>query len=232
MKELILTEKTYVEKLKTLIEVFIVPIRDANIITVADIQSQFLNIENIYGLHIQLYNDLTQEENLADLKIGSIFGLYAHFLKMYTQYLTNFEIAMTRRAELMTSNKSFSQLLDKSIVDPRCKGSGIESFLVEPVQRIPRYRMLMEQILKFTPEDHIDYEDLKASLAKVSEVAAHNNEAIRHREHKERIMSIMMTFEPRSRINLLDEPSRHLVKEGELLRQTRFNIALLYFCIL
>ena len=37
------------------------------------------------------------------------------------------------------------------------------SFLILPIQRIPRYKMLLSEILINTPEEHVEY----ASLQKV-----------------------------------------------------------------
>ena len=226
IKELISTEKTYLNQLDIVIQVFIDPIRKEEILDESDIHSQFLNWETIYGLHKHLLEQLTEplKTNPDDpnaIKVGAIFKTYSFFLKMYMQYLSNFELAMTRRAEIMCQNRKFAQLLETALTDPRCNGSGIESFLVTPVQRIPRYRMLLQEILKYTPKDYEDYEDLNNSLLKVSEVANANNEAIRQREFKDQIMRVMMTIESKSRINLLDEPTRIFKREADMFRQCR-----------
>jgi hypothetical protein len=220
IKELIATETTYLKSLQTVVDVFIEPIRNERILEHSDIHSQFLNWEPIVGLHKQLLEQLCTAD-ASEVKVGKIFKTYGHFFKMYMQYLSNFEVALTRRAHLMVENKRFEDFLHKTLTDSRCCGAGIESFLVTPVQRIPRYRMLLEQILKYTPESHEDFEDLQSSLAKVSEVAMANNEAIRLRESKDQIMRIMMTIEPSTRINLLDEPTRVFKKEAFMDRQCR-----------
>jgi hypothetical protein len=49
----------------------------------------------------------------------------------------------------MTSNRKFMQLVDDAAKDPRCVGLGIESLLIAPVQRIPRYRLLFTELLKW-----------------------------------------------------------------------------------
>ena len=114
----------------------------------------------------------------------------------------------------------------------------IYDFLHLSHQRIPRYRMLLEELLKKTPESHFDYEDLSASLKQVSEIASLNNEAIRRREGKDQIMQVMMMLDTKTRINLLDKPGRMLRRQATMNRQTRrtkkpfmfwlFNDRLLY----
>jgi len=103
-------------------------------------------------------------------------------------------------------------------------GLSVESFLIEPVQRVPRYRLLLESLLKSTPEDHAEHESISEALALVMEIAQANNDAIKARENKQKIMEIMCLLTSASRINLLDEPSRLLLKEGVLMRQCRRSI--------
>jgi hypothetical protein len=41
------------------------------------------------------------------------------------------------------------------------KGSDLVSFLVKPVQRLPKYVLLYKDLLKHTDKDHPDYENIK-----------------------------------------------------------------------
>ena len=52
----------------------------------------------------------------------------------------------------------------------------IHDLLIQPVQRIPRYRLLLEQLLKSTPGDHPDTKLLKDALNKASSLYFHRNE--------------------------------------------------------
>lgn len=44
--------------------------------------------------------------------------------------------------------------------DPACHGLDLESLLILPVQRIPRYIMLLKDLYRHTPPAHPDYEHL------------------------------------------------------------------------
>lgn len=46
-------------------------------------------------------------------------------------------------------------------------------------QRIPRYVLLLRDLLKHTPKKHPDYADISKSLAEFQEVAGHVNESMR-----------------------------------------------------
>jgi hypothetical protein len=135
---------------------------------------------------------------------------------------------MQRRAHLLIYNRKFSDFIEKTEKDPRLQNQKLEAFLILPVQRIPRYRLLLEQLLKYTPEDHPDYPIVKEALNKICELAMYNNEAIRARENMNKIMEIMMQIEPTSRVDLLAEKDRRFVKEAPLQRQCRQVIYLLF----
>jgi hypothetical protein len=98
---------------------------------------------------------------------------------MYSSYLNNYETALEIRAELTLRNSNFVKFIEQAAQDARCNGLTIADLLIEPVQRIPRYKMLLEQLLKHTDDDHPDYESIRAALERVSSAATHNNEQIR-----------------------------------------------------
>ena len=44
---------------------------------------------------------------------------------------------------------------------PECQRLGLEDHLITPIQRIPRYCLLLDTLIKKTRADHVDYEPLK-----------------------------------------------------------------------
>jgi len=51
--------------------------------------------------------------------------------------------------------------------------------LIKPIQRIPRYNLLLLELLKHTEPSHPDYDDLTKALAKMKEVATHINMTVK-----------------------------------------------------
>eukprot|EP00012_Vannella_robusta_P005789 CAMPEP_0206209004 /NCGR_PEP_ID=MMETSP0166-20121206/16632_1 /ASSEMBLY_ACC=CAM_ASM_000260 /TAXON_ID=95228 /ORGANISM="Vannella robusta, Strain DIVA3 518/3/11/1/6" /LENGTH=95 /DNA_ID=CAMNT_0053630281 /DNA_START=442 /DNA_END=726 /DNA_ORIENTATION=+ len=58
----------------------------------------------------------------------------------------------------------------KQAIELRLEGKSIGSFLIMPVQRIPRYYLLLKDLFKHTWEDHPDYANLKQAAEKMGEV--------------------------------------------------------------
>lgn len=220
ISEIISTEKAYLDKLKTVLEVYIIPLRESNILDQTDLHLQFGHWEMIYGIHKDLYDKMVVQQASGKVNMGKLFSDFSDYLRVYKTYVANFEVAMTKRAALVSSNRRFSTFLDRARTDSRCV-AGIESLIIIPIQRIPRYRMLLEQLLKYTSQLDPEYNSISESLSKVSEAANINNEAIKVQENKRYIMEVMMAIEIKSRPNLLDNPSRRLLKCGSLRRQTK-----------
>lgn len=222
--EVIDTEKRYLDRLQAVNDVFVIPIKEGNIIeSKIDFELQFGCWETIMKTSKQFYGKLVQQRDSQNPKIAQIFLDMCEdtdFL-IYKSYLVNFEIALNRRAALSTTNKKFSTLLTEARNDPRCLNFGIEPLLSEPVSRVPKYKLLLEQLIKFTPADSSEYDALHKCFKKVSEVASENNEAIRARENKEKIMEIMLSIDIKTRINLLDDPARKFIRSDVLERQCR-----------
>lgn len=148
---------------------------------------------------------------------------------MYLQYLSNFTTAQVKRGDLLTNNSRFSQFVEEAKLNPVCNGQDIESLLILPVQRIPRYRLLLEELLKCTPEDHAEFPLIQQALTRVSEVAAANNQDIKERDSRKKLMDIMMSFDEKSRVNLMDDPSRKFLKEATFSRQCRRGVKEFHF---
>lgn len=218
IKEIITTERTYLCRLRIAINVYAHPLKATRILDNNDIASQFDVLEELLKLHSRYDVSDTDEDTL---NIEQLFNDISKNFQIYSQYLVNYEPAMQRRGSLLTSNRKYSDFLDRAMKDPNSQGIDIESLLIMPVQRIPRYRLLLEQLLKYTPECHPEHTFVSSALDKICNVAMFNNEAIRARENKTKMMSIMMHIEPRSRIDLLDDSQRQFMKEGVLQRQCR-----------
>jgi hypothetical protein len=45
-------------------------------------------------------------------------------------------------------DKRFVRHCETAKADPRCKSQGLRSLLILPVQRVPRYKLLLEELLK------------------------------------------------------------------------------------
>lgn len=97
----------------------------------------------------------------------------------------------------------------------------MQALLLEPIQRLPRYKLFLETLLENTPIHHKDYSNLSNSLKIIQNVLSTINENVREYEHFFILLAIQ-----RSLIGLtsnLISPGRILVKKGELMKVCRKN---------
>ena len=113
--------------------------------------------------------------------IGDLFVQFGPFLKMYTQFASNSEEAMRLLRDLQENNSNFSAFTAECMANPRCRGQSLDSFLIMPIQRIPRYLLLLAELKKHTPLDHPDYAHLGKAETLIGVTAKHLNEQVRAR---------------------------------------------------
>ncbi|KAJ3081676.1 hypothetical protein HK102_002203 [Quaeritorhiza haematococci] len=130
----------------------------------------------------------------------------------------------------MGKNPHFSRWLKERSSKRECKGLSIQGYLIMPVQRIPRYKLLLEDLLKHTAEDHADYHNLRKSLHLIEQIATFVNEMIRQHEMAMQMLDIQKSLLGFNE-NLI-VPGRRLVHKGsvqKICRKTHQTRVLLLF---
>jgi len=80
---------------------------------------------------------------------------------VYTQYIINFDTAAAEIDRQEKKNKKFSDFLEKTYNSPACaNGQRFLAFLILPVQRIPRYQLLLRVIKTNIQFININYSKL------------------------------------------------------------------------
>jgi hypothetical protein len=170
----ITTERTYVEGLHTLVTRFADPLRKLSAdgaFPAEALDRIFLNVDSILSFHRIFLAELEKEENFCVLGLSIAFLRFADFLKLYTLYINGYPQSSAALTQLQDSNRKFAAFLAKAS-ESRLD---MPSLLILPVQRIPRYELLLSELLKKTDEhcEQIDSRrDAAAAAAAVSEQVA------------------------------------------------------------
>ena len=152
----------------------------------------------------------------APRSLGAIFLTLTDFLKTYTGYCNNYPRALETLAELREKNKRFVEFLEKTQTHPKLGGMDINMLILMPIQRIPRYVLLLQELLKCTPEDDPDHSKLVLALEKMRAVADDLNKKKKDAEDREVLKSVAKRLVLTDSEPLLAVPSRRFVKEGEV----------------
>jgi hypothetical protein len=126
----------------------------------------------------------------ADGKLGDIFVELGAFLKVYAPYANNYGHSFAVIQEVVGENKKFAEYLEKCKMSSECGGLDLNSYLIQPIQRIPRYVMLLQDMLRCTRKDHPDHPLLEKAYLEVKTVADYVNEKKREAENLNLVLSI------------------------------------------
>ena len=112
--------------------------------------------------------------------------------------------------------KKFKKKKDVKFNNPKSKGLDVSSYLIKPVQRICKYPLLLEQLLKFTPKDHNDYEKLFQATQKMNSVVDVINKGKRQLEtfHKASFLQIEIERVLEGKFQLM-KIGRFYIREGD-----------------
>ncbi|EGG22723.1 pleckstrin domain-containing protein [Cavenderia fasciculata] len=220
-QEMLSTEKKYINNLNRIMTIFVLPLRDkANakdkILSTDEINSIFMNIDTIFGIHKTFLTDFeTRIGKWTDQqKIGDVFLKMAPFLRAYTVYSNSYNSSILLLSALTKSNPTFQSFLAKCLLKPASKGLNLSAYLIMPIQRIPRYKLLLENLLSNSREDHIDYQDIKEAISVISSVACELDERLNQFQIKHKVLDIQNQLEGLD--HDIVKPTRVFLKEGDL----------------
>ncbi|KAG0143956.1 hypothetical protein CROQUDRAFT_48072 [Cronartium quercuum f. sp. fusiforme G11] len=185
--ELIKTEAAFVQNCQMLTEVFhqrLAPVLGTRASTVI-----FANIEEIMMFGVTFLSALEERQTEDKLLVGSIGDVicdHIQGLDVYRPYCTNQANAARILNHLKTQNVEIREQL--SLV--KVKGLELEHYLLEPMQRLTRYPLLIKQIMKYTDESLADYRLLQTALKKAEMVLTATNEAIREQENELKLAAL------------------------------------------
>ncbi|KFU87770.1 FYVE, RhoGEF and PH domain-containing protein 4, partial [Chaetura pelagica] len=183
----------------------------------------FSNISSINAFHSKfLLPELEKrmQEWTTTPRIGDILQKLAPFLKMYGEYVKNFDNAMELVKTWTERSPQFKFIIQDIQKEKVCGNLTLQHHMLEPVQRIPRYEMLLKDYLRKLPQDSLDWKDAEKSLEIISTAASHSNSAIRKMENLKKLLEIYeMLGEEEDIVN----PSNELIKEGQILKLAARN---------
>lgn len=221
--ELLHTEEAYVKRLHLLDQVFCTKLAEAGIPPEVT-TGIFSNISSIYCFHCQflfpeLKTRITQEWN-TNPRIGDILQKLAPFLKMYGEYVKNFDKAMDMVNSWTQRSPIFKEVIHTIQKEDVCGNLTLQHHMLEPVQRIPRYELLLKDYLKKLPEDSADRKDAEKSLELISTAANHSNAAIRKMEKMHKLLEV---YERLGGEEDIVNPANELIKEGHIQKLSAKN---------
>lgn len=217
-EEIIATENSYADGLSVLNAVYLAACSEMDGkessygATEVDVKALKMNIGTLNSLHEAFRADLTVED------VSAPMSKYCRLMSScYVPYLGGYENALNVMKKLNKKNKKFKKLMDD--VDEKLvkvDGKRLLDYLITPVQRLPRYVLLLQELIKYSSENHPQYGEMLTTFDQIKKVAASVNEAKRSLEQKQKLMDILGKLHKVPSDFQLVAPHRSLVSEGQL----------------
>eukprot|EP01122_Echinamoeba_exundans_P010270 TRINITY_DN3807_c0_g3_i1.p1 TRINITY_DN3807_c0_g3~~TRINITY_DN3807_c0_g3_i1.p1 ORF type:complete len:1268 (+),score=416.73 TRINITY_DN3807_c0_g3_i1:155-3958(+) len=218
--EIFETERAYVSTLESLVRTYVAPLRHMislgePIISNDDISFVFSNVDLLHAGNKKLLEALDQrlkkwhsEQTLADVFITA---MKEDYLKPHVPFIQNFTKSSEARARLIQSVPLFSTFVKLCRGMPGVEGKSLDDLLITPVQRLPRYKLLLTDLQKRTPRSHPDYPNVTRAITEIDDFTSFINENNRRVDELNSLSSRLSGLE-----QLDSNPDRKLLMEGKL----------------
>lgn len=190
------TEVNYVKSLMTLKQSFLEPLKRQSVLSQETFNALFSNIEEILDLHIpfsEILQARVSEWNDASI-VSDIFLQHTSFIRRYRSYLENYGKGFVTMYHVKKNNGNFVQMLNRFETELlKTAMHTLDSFLIMPVQRIPRYILLLKEMKKYTPEKTEEWTRLERAHNLIDQMLIELNAGIDQKasERLQKIISIV-----------------------------------------
>ncbi|XP_058882625.1 pleckstrin homology domain-containing family G member 2-like isoform X3 [Acipenser ruthenus] len=186
--EIVETEQAYVRDLKNIVEDYLGCLIDCGDLPLKpdEVSTLFCNIEDIYEFNSELLEDLERCSHAAD--IAECFVERSEAFDIYTLYCMNYpnSVAVLRECMKTESLVRFFRERQTSL----SHSLPLETYLLKPVQRILKYHLLLQELLKHFDKSRPGYEVIEEALITMTAVAWYINDMKRKQEHAVRLQEI------------------------------------------
>ncbi|GAB1601782.1 rho guanine nucleotide exchange factor 17-like [Argonauta hians] len=160
-QELYRNEQEYVDALRTLKEKYMIPLKNQRNLdenTVATIFHMVPEILTHHSIYLDFLNNVWESWDSSSSTLGDIiiyFFSKQTVLDSYLSFVDNYQKSCHVLENDLLTKSSVSKFIEQC---QRESGSKLflKDLIARPIQRIPRYELLIQRLLENTPKDHPD----------------------------------------------------------------------------
>lgn len=226
IEEILTSERSYIAQLDKLVNFFVNPLKQLNLIDMGSHSRLFGQLELIHNIQLELLTRL--ETDLND--VANAFLRLAPFFKIYSVYAFDYRSSLMLLQNLTTKNAPFRSFLEQAESRPEVQQK-LNSLLITPIQRVPRYRLLLQQVLLYTCPSDSDYKIIQESIKQIESSINHINSVVEDQENIQKMLNVQNSLSCRIP-NIMKSVSRRFIKEGMLFKYSANGAMVKRYCIL
>ncbi|XP_057166402.1 guanine nucleotide exchange factor VAV3 isoform X2 [Ursus arctos] len=187
------TEEKYTETLESIEKYFMAPLK--RFLTAAEFDSVFINIPELVKVHRNLMQEIHDSiVNKNDQNLYQVFINYKERLVIYGQYCSGVESAISSLDNISKTKEDVKLKLEECSKRANNGKFTLRDLLVVPMQRVLKYHLLLQELVKHTT-DPMEKANLKLALDAMKDLAQYVNEVKRDNETLREIKQFQLSIE-------------------------------------
>nr|XP_054509180.1 rho guanine nucleotide exchange factor 11 [Agelaius phoeniceus] len=233
--ELFVTELSHLRILRVLDLLFFQRLRREQLLSREELGLLFPNLPDLIDVHSSLWESmrrLREEQgpiigDIGDLmlaRVGSRGAAKEEFQRVAAAFCSSQSIALELIRTKQRKESRFQLFMQEAESNPQCRRLQLKDLLIAEMQRLTKYPLLLENVIKCTPGGSAEQQKLLRAREQSRDVLRAVNEAVRRAENRQRLQehqrrldtsALERTSNPPGRGNL-DLTSHRMIHEGPL----------------
>ncbi|EAY20674.1 Kelch motif family protein [Trichomonas vaginalis G3] len=190
LKEMADTELTYINTLNRLTEFWKPNVLLGNLFTQEETEDMFKHFPVISACHSRFYASIQNAGYKFSSQVATCLLNFSEFFKTCSYYIGTYKVHTALLAERMKKQELHDKMNEIELKNPFNQAETLASCLITPVQRMPRYILLIREILKKTPKCHPDYPLLVTSEEYIDLVTREIEVKAEHAEQNQKMIEL------------------------------------------
>ncbi|KAM6949530.1 rho guanine nucleotide exchange factor 11 [Aplochiton taeniatus] len=219
--ELFTTEASHLRTLRVLDQVFFQKVRA--VLSSDELACIFPNLPQVYELHVSLCEAMRKRrespivQDIGDVMLARFEGAAGEEFQEQASHLCS---QQSQALELIKNKQRkdprFAHIIQECEASPHCRRLQLKDLLVSEMQRLTKYPLLLDNIIKHTDAGSSDLPPLRRAQACCRGILQAVNEVVRETEHRQRLSQYQRRLDAAPPFKSLDLTSKRMIHEGPL----------------
>ncbi|XP_039996537.1 rho guanine nucleotide exchange factor 11 isoform X2 [Xiphias gladius] len=219
--ELFTTEVSHLRTLRVLDKVFFQKMR--SVLNSDELACIFPNLPQVYDLHASLCEAMKKRketpivQDIGDVMLARFEGAAGdEFQEQASQLCSQQSQALELIKNKKRKDPRFAHIIQECEASPHCRRLQLKDLLVSEMQRLTKYPLLLDNIIKHTEAGSSDLPSLQRAQACCRGILQAVNEVVRETEHRQRLSQYQRRLDAAPQFKNLDLTTKRMIHEGPL----------------
>ncbi|XP_035377027.1 rho guanine nucleotide exchange factor 11-like [Electrophorus electricus] len=186
--ELFTTEASHLRTLRVLDQVFFQKMR--NLLTIEELSCIFPNLPQVYSLHANLCESMKRlrdspiVQGIGDIMVSRFEDAAGEEFQEQVSHLCSQQSQALELIKNKRKDPRFAHLIQECEASPHCRRLQLKDLLVSEMQRLTKYPLLLDNIIRHTEAGSPDLQPLLRAQACCRGILRAVNEVVRETEHR------------------------------------------------